>query len=112
MSLPGYGIRNVLTAAISAPENATTELVAAVTGKRIIVLSAAFAAAGVTQTVTFKSAATGITGAMTFSPGIPVVWPESEYGYMETVAGEALNVTLANVASAGIYGFLRYVLED
>ena len=111
MAFPGEE-RNVLSAVVSAAENATTELVAAVTGKRIIVVGGLLSASTATQAATFKSASTAISGAMALFPGLPFALSESDVGYMETVAGEALNVTLANVAGGGLAGVLRYILED
>lgn len=87
------------------------ELVAAVTGKRIRVLSYLFSVA-TTTTVRFDSAATPLTGAMTATAGnafpspSPINLPGGSVGQMQTEPGEALNVTLG--AGVQISGHLVY----
>ena len=92
----------------------TSSIVSAVTNRRIVVIS--FLVTGTEfGTITFKSASTGITGAMNL--GIdggmsgadtvsPLVGPYNPDGHFRTAAGEALQVT----ASAGTAsGYLTYI---
>lgn len=91
--------------------NTSGELVAAVTGKRIRVLSYLFSMA-VATTVRFDSATTALTGAMTTIAGQPFVSPSpinlpgGSVGQFQTEPGEALNVTLG--AGQQISGHLVY----
>ena len=118
MALPHFRIDSVLyqgdpvaveCVKFSCAAEATVEVVAAVTGKRIRCIYLAFQGDGTdVPGLTFKSNTTAITGAMgalknQFAP-LPMV-PK----WFETEAGEALNVT--NIAGGGTaIGLLGYVL--
>ncbi len=78
-SIKGYEVKR---AVISENTAANNEIVAAVTGKRIVV-SDVTVVCTVANALTWKSAATAL-GGMAHS---------SEYGLFETAAGEALNLT-------------------
>lgn len=82
-------------AAISASSSGDNTLVAAVSGKKIRVLACVLMSAG-TVTATFKSAngGTSISGAYPFIAQAGLVMPFSEGGWMETVAGQLLNLSL------------------
>ena len=109
MASPG-AIRDAQRAVINAAAGATTEIVAAVAGRKIRVVNLIMRSS-TSVSHTWKSAATALSGTM---------WMTSTYGYalsgddagtLATAAGEALNVTLA--AGAGSYqGALTYVVED
>jgi hypothetical protein len=92
-----------------------TTLVAAVSGRRIKVLSYVIVVAD-TVTVKFKSGSTDITGPFTFvSGGSGVSSPAalSSMGFIPafvTAAGEALVINLSAAKQVG--GHLTYILED
>lgn len=98
-------ILEVKRAAIAATGTDNT-LVAAVTGKkiRVLELTMVVTAAAVAR---FESATggTALTGQMSFGANSVFTLPFSPYGWMETVAGELLNLELS--ASAA-HGFLLY----
>lgn len=79
-----------------------TAVVAAVTGKKIRLLSAVVVAL-TAVTVHFESATTqisadnavGATGGWTMPVNVP-------YGWLETVAGQALNVNLSSAVATGV----------
>lgn len=82
----------------------TGELIAAVTGKAIRVVGGClFVASSVT--VRLDSASTGLTGAMSMIVGVPLRLA-NDVGEIQTVAGEALNVTLGT--GVQISGWLLY----
>jgi hypothetical protein len=96
-----YGITEYVTISVGA---ATGEVAPAVAGRQIMVVSYVFVADAAT-TVTFKSATTAISGAMTLDANGGVAVSESSDGLMWTEPGEALNIT----NSAGnINGHLTY----
>ncbi len=95
-----YGITEYVTIAVGAE---TGEVAPAVPGRNLMVVSYVFVADAAT-TVTFKSATTAISGAMTLDANGGVS-AESSDGLMWTEPGEALNIT----NSAGnISGHLTY----
>ena len=81
----------------------TTEVVAAVAGKRIVVTHLVISLAS-TQTVIWRSGSTDITGEIIES----YVAADNELGIMETSVGEALN--LVTSAAVDSNGHLTYVL--
>jgi len=81
--------KSLLEAVVSGAAT-SNELVAAVAGKKIVVHRIFFTLASST-TFQFKSAATALTGAMT---GTEFKLDMSEYPWMKTAAGEALNLAL------------------
>ena len=87
----------------------TTELVAAVTGKKIVLKALVFtmSAAG---TATLKSATTAISGAMPIAAnGGMVMPPVKDEAYAECAVSEALNIT----TTVGLAkGFGAYSLES
>ena len=98
-----YGITEYVTIVVGA---ATSEVAPAVAGRQIMVVSYMFFADAAT-TVTFKSASTAISGAMTLDLNGSVAMEEAIQGLMWTEPGEALNMT----NSAGnINGHLTYVI--
>ena len=102
------------SAEVDLPAGATTELVAAVTSKRIRVV-ALFLNANVAGTVTLKSATTDISGdinlAATGGFVLPPVPADSvrSYGWFDTAAGEALNAT---TVTCTVDGVLVYAVEQ
>ena len=87
----------------------TTQIVAAVTGSKILVLAAAWQhLAGAASVITFKSATTAI------SPGFTqvgtntedfLVLPLCQWGWFATASGEALQIT---TTGAGLHGLVVY----
>ncbi len=84
----------------------TAELVAAVTGKRILLTSLFVQMTG-TGTITFKSATTALSGAMPGGePGFALTTKEN--GHVRTAAGQALNWVLgAGITVAEGFGSYR-----
>lgn len=88
---------------------ATTDLVAAIAGRKIRILSLFIVAAGAV-TATFKSNTTNITGAMSMITGVPFSMPYNPVGWGETASGEKLNLTLSGATQ--VSGWMTYELVD
>ncbi len=89
--------------------SASGDLVAAVTGKKIRVLSLSLRLA-TAQTLKFQSGgSTDLTGVMTTAPatGAALDWPFNVGGWIETVAGEKLNLVEGSSVQAS--GCLSYI---
>lgn len=88
------------------------ELVPAIAGRRVRVLGLALVAAGAV-TVTLKSAATSITGAMSLVTGVPLAAPPTSSmdvtPHLRTATGEALNLVLGG--SVQVSGWIVYDYE-
>lgn len=84
------------------------EIVAAVTGKKIRVLSYVLAVSGAT-TLIWHSASTPLTGAMQFVGAVsqPFSSGYNPAGHFETVAGEALNLESSGAVDAD--GHISYI---
>lgn len=93
-------------AKITASSSGANEVVAAVTGKKIVVLSYFLSASG-TVNAKWQRASTDITGLhyMVANNQVPVAF--SPVGHFETAAGEALNLNLSGAVAVG--GHLVYV---
>ena len=76
----------------------TTTVVAAVTGKKIRVLSYTIQGVTLAGTAVFTSAATAISGVIATVVLVPF-GESNPYGLFETVAGEALRVTMATATA-------------
>lgn len=102
-------------AVINASASGSNTVVAAVTGKRIRVLSYVMIAAG-DVTVTWRSASTAISGPMALAtnggaaPGSGQMAPVGLFGQFQTEAGEALNMNLSAAVAVG--GHLTYIVTD
>jgi hypothetical protein len=97
-------------ASISASGNGNNTLVAAVTGKKIRVLSMQLTMSGTTVTWALQSGAggTALTGTMgPIAQGQTVVWPFSPVGHFETAASTLLNLSLSGAQT--VAGSLVYV---
>ena len=81
----------------------TTAIVAAVSGKRIVVVNLVIYV-GSGQTIVWKSGTTALSGPI----GASYTAGDAYDGLIETVAGEALNLT--TTAAAVVAGHLTYVL--
>jgi len=86
---------------------ASNEIVAAVPGKKIVVMSVMVQALNA-QVLTWQTAASALSGAMAFSTSDLIYTHDgSESGLFETVAGEALN--LLSGAATQVSGYLTYI---
>ena len=97
-------------ASISAAGIGDNTLVAAVTGKRIRVLSMSLTMSGTTVTWAVQSGAAGtaLTGTMgPIAQGVTVVWPFSPIGHFQTAASTLLNLSLSGAQA--VTGSLVYV---
>ena len=94
---------------ISGATSGNNTLVAAVTGKKIRVLSYVLVATTAVA-VRFESAAggTALTGVMTLAAGVPLVVNLEREGHFETVAGELLNMELGGAVQ--VSGHMTYCL--
>lgn len=68
---------------------------------RIRVVSASIIVDGAND-VKFQSASTDISGLMAFAANGGIVLPFNEHGWVETAAGEALNLNLSAATAVGI----------
>lgn len=95
-------------AVVSASTSGNNTLVAAVTSKKIRVLSGVFMSAG-TVNATFQSGAggTGLTGAMPLIANIGFTLPYSPVGHFESASGVLLNLSLS--AAIAVTGVITYV---
>lgn len=97
-------------ASVSAAGIGDNTLVAAVTGKRIRVLSMTLTMSGTTVTWAFQSGAggTALTGTMgPIAQGTTVVWPFSPLGHFQTAASTLLNLSLSGAQA--VTGSLVYI---
>lgn len=97
------------TAAFSQNTAATHEVVAAVTGKRIIVTGYELTAGG-TNTVVWKSASTALSGASDVVSGTRLAQPLTDGFYLATAKGEALNITLSGAQK--LAGYVNYQVVE
>ena len=96
-------------APIIASASGATQLVAAVPGKKIRVLSYVIVANGAVN-VKFQSASTDLTGLLYFAANGGAVSGMEGLGCFQTAVGEALNVHLSGNVAVG--GHLTYVVVD
>ncbi len=101
----------ILRAAISGAA-ANQDLVAAVAGRSILVIAAHFRASGGANTLRLESSNGGdaLTGAMDIPADGPLDMPYNPAGHVQTVAGESLNMELANATL--VAGWLVYALVN
>jgi hypothetical protein len=81
---------------------ADNAIVAAVTGKRIVVHSAIIVATGGANVATPKSAAAAIGPNLGFAANGGLVLPQNDEGWFSTVAGEAFNLALTAATAVGV----------
>lgn len=108
IKLPGGTQAQVKYAKIDAAGSGNNTIVAAVSGKKIRVISMFYMAAG-TVTVRFESGADGtaLTGQMEHSAQTGAVLPPNEDGWFETASGSLLNMELSGAVS--IDGAVTYI---
>ena len=100
-----YG--SVLFAPINATSSGDTQVVAAVSGRRIVVVAYAVIA-NATVSIRFRSGTTDITGSMRVVEGGGIAH-SYDAGLFQTVAGQALNINLSANAIVGGYVVYRTV---
>ena len=101
------GYSTVLYAPISATTSGNTQVVGAVSGKRIRVIAYAVIASA-TVNIRFRSGSTDITGAMRLVEGGGIAHAY-DGGLFETAVGQALNINLSTNATVGGYIVYREV---
>ena len=96
---------------ISANTSGDNTILAAVTGKKIRILSLVIVSAG-TVNIRLESGAggTALTGVMPLVVNNSLVWPLNQYGYTETAAATLLNLELS--AGVAVTGCLTYIEVD
>lgn len=97
--------KNLTYASVDQGSAGTTEVAPATAGKKHKLISAILVldAAG---TLKFQSGSTDITGAMSVSSTGGLVAPPGVSPYTETAVGEALNLTTATGAAAGVVSYI------
>ena len=101
------GYSTVLYAPISATTATDTQIVPAVSGKRIRVIAYAVIA-NLTVSIKFRSGTTDITGSMRVVEGGGIAHAY-DGGLFQTAEGQALNINLSNNATVGGYVVYREV---
>lgn len=98
-----------ISVAIAAASSGDNTAVAAVTGKKIVVIAYTIVAAGAV-TVKWQSGATGtdLSGAMSLAANGILPVPVNENGWVESAAGVLLNIRLGGAVA--IAGHLTYIL--
>ena len=93
--------------AIANPSTATTtQLVAAVAGKKYRVVALAIVST-IANNVNLESSTTDITAVFPLGANGGIVLPYNEHGWCETAVGEALQVTTTAATATGVH--VRYV---
>jgi len=99
-------------AKIDASASGDNQVVAAVAGKRIRVISYTLITSAAV-TAKWRSASTDITGGMAFAanggsePSVSILSPGGIFGLFQTEPGEALNLNLSSAVAVG--GHLVYI---
>jgi hypothetical protein len=103
-----YQIQDVKRAVIDHATSGDNTLVAAVTGKKIRVLSCVLISNG-TCSIRFESGAggTALTGQMNLVANVGFSTGYSPVGHFETAAGELLNLEIS--AAVSVDGWLAYI---
>lgn len=96
-------------AVIAAASSGDNTLVAAVTGRKIRVLSLALVASGGAVSVRLESGASGtaLTGVMDIADNGQLILPHNPLGWVETAAAALLNLELSGAIA--VAGCLTYV---
>lgn len=106
ITINGAEVKSAVVSAASAGDNT---LVAAVTGKRIRVVSGFLVASGGANTVRFESGASGtaLTGQMDIADNGQLEISFSPVGHFSTAKSTLLNLELS--AATSVAGFINYV---
>lgn len=102
------GTLAVTTAAITAPNNATTQLIAANTGKIIKIVSLVVICNNAITTVTFRGTSTAISAAFPFAAYGGMVLPFNPAGWITSPVSEPIRVEV-DPAGAATAVHARYI---
>lgn len=109
-SLP-YDSLDVRRIAVSASTSGDNTILAAVTGKRIRLIAAALTVAGAVNAKWQSSTAGDLSGVYVLSAsGDGIVLPYNPAGWVETVAGEALELNLSGAVA--VTGHVTVMVGD
>jgi hypothetical protein len=97
-----YGTLAVAHAKADVSASSTVEIVAAVPGKRIVVLSVAFVCGATATDATFKSGSTAISPVFQNAANGGAVLNHNPHGWFKTAVGEALNLTTGSGSTSGV----------
>lgn len=103
--MPAY--QPTLRAVVSTSSSGVTEIVAAVPGAKIVVINYGIVVAGATA-ITWRSASTSISGALSFAGNGGISCSDADHGWFETAVGEALNIN--NSAAVAVGGHVSYLV--
>lgn len=107
MGLPSLDLFQIKDAVVDASASGANELVAAVTGKRIVLLQFACVSNG-TVNIKFQSGTTDLSKLFYLVANVGFVLPmSSTHGWVTTAAGSALNLNLSGAVAVG--GALSYI---
>jgi hypothetical protein len=108
-----YSIQDVKRIIVSYGTAADHSMVAAVTGKKIRLLSFHATLNGTAPAIRFESAAggTALSGVMLPATGTQINLPFHPLGHLETAAGEALSLEVGGTTPS-VMGVASYVLVD
>jgi len=99
--------RTVISTFINTGTLGSNEVVAAQTGRRIRVVSAAIVTT-LANEIKFMSAATAITATWPLGANGGIVLPYNDHGWCETAVGEALNINLSVATATGVH--IEYIV--
>lgn len=109
-------MRQRVSLIVSSAAASGATILAAVTSRKIRVISIALTTPDAAATVTFKSNTTALTGAFALAQTVTLVanapaprWPADPTCLFETASGEALK---ADVVTGGVAGLLIYELVE
>lgn len=102
----GTGVVNA--SSVNASSSGNNTAIAAVAGKRIIVLQGDLIAAGAVTVTLQSSGGSVLDGPMAFAQNGGKIYPESTYGHFATAIGEGLVINLNGAVQVG--GHLVYAL--
>lgn len=87
----------------------TGDIVAAVTGKKIRLVSLFFVASAAV-TLTLRSTTTALSGAMAFAQNGGLMLPVNQFGWVQTAKGGALNLLMGSAVQ--VSGAANYIEVD
>lgn len=99
--------RNVTSAFVNASSLGATQILAGVTGRSIRVVACAIVCTSA-STVKFQSNTTDITATFPLGANGGFVLPYNDWGWCETLPGEALNINLGTANATGVH--IDYIL--
>jgi len=94
--------RTVVSTFVNASALGSTAVIAAVTGRSIRIVAAAIITT-LANEVKFLSAATAISATWPLGANGGLVLPYNDHGWVQTAAGEALNINLSVATATGVH---------